>query len=82
MRNDGLLKEAETMTEKSAFDKTLGELHDLIEWEDAEAAIRELHARHGLGEYAQGGKAAGCRPPCYGFGPGADSAPDGRACGL
>lgn len=33
------------MTEKSAFDKTLGELHDLIEWEDAEAAIRELHAR-------------------------------------
>lgn len=27
MRNDGLLKEAETMTEKSAFDKTLGELH-------------------------------------------------------
>lgn len=26
------------MTEKSAFDKTLGELHDLIEWEDAEAA--------------------------------------------
>lgn len=45
MHNDGLLKEAETMTEKSAFDKTLGELHDLIEWEDAEAAIRELHAR-------------------------------------
>ncbi len=39
------LKEAETMTEKSAFDKALGELHDLIEWEDAEAAIRELHAR-------------------------------------
>lgn len=37
MHNDGLLKEAETMTEKSAFDKTLGELHDLIEWEDAEA---------------------------------------------
>ena len=36
MRNDGLLNEAETMTEKSAFDKTLGELHDLIEWEDAE----------------------------------------------
>lgn len=30
MHNDGLLKEAETMTEKSAFDKTLGELHDLI----------------------------------------------------
>lgn len=25
MHNDGLLKEAETMTEKSAFDKTLGE---------------------------------------------------------
>lgn len=45
MHNDGLLKEAETMTEKSAFDKALGELHDLIEWEDAEAAIRELHAR-------------------------------------
>ena len=45
MHDDGLLKEAETMTEKSAFDKTLGELHDLIEWEDAEAAIRELHAR-------------------------------------
>ena len=40
-----VLKEAETMTEKSAFDKALGELHDLIEWEDAEAAIRELHAR-------------------------------------
>lgn len=39
------LKEAETMTEKSAFDKALGVLHDLIEWEDAEAAIRELHAR-------------------------------------
>lgn len=31
MRNDGLLKETETMAEKSAFDKTLGELHDLIE---------------------------------------------------
>lgn len=45
MHNEGLLKEVETMTEKSAFDKTLGELHDLIEWEDAEAAIRELHAR-------------------------------------
>lgn len=30
MHNDGLLKEAETMTEKSAFDKTLGELHDLM----------------------------------------------------
>lgn len=44
MHNDGLLKEAETMTEKSAFDKALGELNDLIEWEDAEAAIRELHA--------------------------------------
>lgn len=28
MHNDGLLKEVETMTEKSAFDKTLGELHD------------------------------------------------------
>lgn len=28
MHNDGLLKEAETMTEKSAFDKALGELHD------------------------------------------------------
>ena len=41
MHNEGLLKEAETMTEKSAFDKALGELHDLIEWEDAEAAIRE-----------------------------------------
>lgn len=54
MRNDGLLKEAETMTEKSAFDKTLGELHDLIEWEDAEAAIRELHARQpGRGEVRQ-----------------------------
>lgn len=39
------LKEVETMTEKSAFDKALGELHDLTEWEDAEAAIRELHAR-------------------------------------
>lgn len=45
MHNEGLLKEAETMTEKSAFDKALGELYDLIEWEDAEAAIRELHAR-------------------------------------
>lgn len=33
-------------------------------------------------EYAQGGKAAGRRPPYCGFGPGADSAPDGRACGL
>ena len=40
MHNEGLLKEVETMTEKSAFDKALGELHDLIEWEDAEAAIR------------------------------------------
>lgn len=40
------------------------------------------HTRHGLGEYAQGGKAAGCRPPCCGFGLGADSAPDSRACGL
>lgn len=27
------------------FDKALGELYDLTEWEDAEAAIRELHAR-------------------------------------
>lgn len=45
MRNDWLLKETETMTEKSAFDKALGELNDLIEWEDMEAAIRELHAR-------------------------------------
>lgn len=33
------------MPEKSEFDKVLGELHDLTEWEDAEAAIRELHAR-------------------------------------
>ena len=33
------------MPEKSEFDKVLGELHDLIEWEDAEAAIRELHER-------------------------------------
>lgn len=33
------------MPEKSDFDKVLGELHDLIEWEDAEAAIRELHTR-------------------------------------
>lgn len=33
------------MPEKSKFDEVLGELHDLIEWEDAEAAIRELHAR-------------------------------------
>lgn len=33
------------MPEKSEFDKALGELYDLIEWEDAEAAIRELHAR-------------------------------------
>ena len=33
------------MPEKSEFDKALGELHDLTEWEDAEAAIRELHAR-------------------------------------
>lgn len=30
---------------KSEFDKALGELYDLTEWEDAEAAIRELHAR-------------------------------------
>lgn len=27
MHNEGLLKEAETMMEKSAFDKALGELH-------------------------------------------------------
>ena len=33
------------MSEKSEFDKALGELYDLTEWEDAEAAIRELHAR-------------------------------------
>ena len=33
------------MPEKSEFDKALGELHDLTEWEDAEAAIRELHAQ-------------------------------------
>lgn len=33
------------MPEKSEFDKALGELYDLTEWEDAEAAIRELHAR-------------------------------------
>lgn len=33
------------MPEKSEFDKALGELHDLTEWEDAEAAIRELHVR-------------------------------------
>ena len=33
------------MPEKSEFDKALGELHDLTEWEDAEAAIREIHAR-------------------------------------
>ena len=32
------------MPEKSEFDKALGELHDLTEWEDAEAAIRELRA--------------------------------------
>lgn len=30
MHNEGLLKEAKTMTEKSAFDKALGELHDLV----------------------------------------------------
>lgn len=35
------------MPEKSEFDKALGELYDLTEWEDAEAAIRELHARGG-----------------------------------
>jgi hypothetical protein len=33
------------MQEKSEFDKALGELYDLTEWEDAEAAIRELHTR-------------------------------------
>ena len=33
------------MPEKSEFDKALGELYDLTEWEDAEAAIRELHAQ-------------------------------------
>lgn len=37
--------EERTMPEKSEFDKALGELYDLTEWEDAEAAIRELHAR-------------------------------------
>ena len=31
------------MGDKSTFDKLLGELYDLTEWEDAEAAIRELH---------------------------------------
>lgn len=40
------------------------------------------HTRHRLGEYAQGRKAAGRRPPCCGFSPGADSSPDGRACRL
>lgn len=39
------LKEAATMPEKSEFDKALGELYDLTEWENAEAALRELHAR-------------------------------------
>lgn len=43
MHNEGLLKEAETMTEKSAFDKALGELHDLIEW----AAAAPEHLRGG-----------------------------------
>mgnify|MGYP005916780485 CR=1 FL=1 len=38
-------EEERTMPEKSVFDKALGELYDLTEWEDAEAAIRELHAR-------------------------------------
>lgn len=38
-------KRRPAMPEKSEFDKALGELHDLTEWEDAEAAIRELHAR-------------------------------------
>lgn len=33
------------MPEKSDFDKVLGELHDLIEWEDAEAAT-ETAARN------------------------------------
>lgn len=33
------------MPEKSEFDKALGELYDLTEWENAEAALRELHAR-------------------------------------
>ena len=33
------------MPEKSEFDKALGELYDQTEWEDAETAIRELHAR-------------------------------------
>lgn len=33
------------MPEKSEFDRALGELYDLTEWEDAEAAIRELHAQ-------------------------------------
>ena len=39
------LKEAATRPEKSEFDKALGELYDLTEWENAEAALRELHAR-------------------------------------
>lgn len=46
---DNLDKEASKQEDdnagKSEFDKALGELHDLTEWEDAEAAIRELHAR-------------------------------------
>lgn len=33
------------IAEKREVDKALGELYDLTEWEDAEAAIRELHAR-------------------------------------
>lgn len=39
------VEEAATMPEKSEFDKALGELYDLTEWENAEAALRELHAR-------------------------------------
>lgn len=33
------MKEAATMPEKSEFDKALGELYDLTEWENAEAAL-------------------------------------------
>ena len=33
------------MREKSTFDKLLGELNDLTEWEDAAAAREELLAR-------------------------------------
>lgn len=32
------------MPEKSEFDKALGELYDLTEWENAEAALRALPA--------------------------------------